>query len=353
MIAKQSLAVITLLLVSSSSVFAAFGTDMSNSNTRSMSDSSSQKESATASKNQSINKGETKNKGDEKSYSDTITRNLSETRSATKSVTRSTNGAWSISLSPVAYLFMQLKELGWDKEAFHLTPKDLGTSYFIDDDDEVVDVSQKKYMASKAEMQSKLTPEQQAKVAKHVQMLYVTSQLLEKAIGNLTASGANLDLSNIKTFAGNSIKQAYGSGGINVPQIYNCRFGGNINTFTCNDGEWTLILNPSIPQLLHFGTAIYSANQIGHSTPMLTITIAKNDADAFSVASADANSKATADAIRQYASRLKSEGQNEVASKIQQTALEKSFTSNLSQTHNQVMQAINGNSASQLMSILK
>jgi len=333
--------------------FAAFGTDMSNQNSRTESSSDSKKNSVSTSKNQSNTKSETQNQGAEKSYTDTLTRNLSETSTATKSVTRSTNGAWSISLSPVAYLFIQLKQMGWDREAFSLTPKDLGISYFVDNEDEVVDVAQRRHQASKAEMQSKLTAAQQQKVAKAIQTLYITSQLLERAIGGLTASKANLDLSNIKDFAGDAIKRAYNAGGVIVPEIYNCRWGGNQNTFTCNDGEWTLILNPSIPQLLHFGTAVYSANQVGHATPMLTITIANNDSDAFSIAGADSRSKATADAIRAYTSKLKSEGKSDVASKITQASMERAFTSGLNKNHNDVMQAINGNSPSQLLSILK
>lgn len=350
---RVGLSLIVASFLTCNTVFAAFGTDMSNQNSRSESNSDSRKNSVSTSKNQSVTTSETNNKGDETSRTDTITRNLTETSTATKSVTRSSNGAWSISLSPVAYLFIQLKQLGWDRDAFNLTPKDLGVSYFVDDDDEIVDVSKKRYQASKAEMQSKLTSTQQQKISKVIKTLYVTSQLLERAIGNLTSSKANLDLSNIKDFAGDAITRAYNAGGVIVPEIYNCRWGGNQNTFTCNDGEWTLIINPSIPQLLHFGTAVYSANQVGHATPMLTITIASNDSDAFSIAGADSRSKATADAIRAYTSKLKSEGKSDVASKITQASLERAFTNGLNKNHNEVMQAINGNSPSQLLSILK
>jgi hypothetical protein len=301
---------------------------------------------------QSISITNTKNIGDEKSQSDTITKTLSETRTATQSVTRTQSGVWKVDLNPVVYFLKQLKQMGWPKEAFYLSPDKVGTSAFIDKNQRIINLNKKQAIDDSASMHGFLTEAQSKKVKESIQILYTTSILLETAINSFNTLHNEVTLLNIETKVKQAIWQAYiklKNKNLNI-DIYNCRYGGNKNIFTCNNGEWMLEINPSVPQLLRFGTAIYSANRIGHITPTLSFSIAQNDSEAMQIAQADSESKAVATMVREYTSQLRSKGQSEIANQIESKMIEKALSSNLSREAANVVHAI---STGNPLSVLK
>jgi|GEM_PF-3576053 len=306
------------------------------------SQSQTERKSAQESLQRSETETDTRNIGQEKSDSQTITKTLSETRTATQSVTRTQSGTWKVDINPVVYFLKQLRTMGWDREAFYLSPDDVGTSAFVGGNSRIINLNQKQAIDNSASMHGQLSSAQAEKVKRAVQILYVTSVLIEDAILILNSSREEITLLNVEQKAKEALEVAYvGLKSKNLRlDIYECRYGGNKDTFTCNQGEWMLQINPSIPQLLQFGTARYSANRIGHATPTLSLSIANSDSDAMQIALADSESRAVATMVRDFTSQLRSKGQSKVANEIETKMLEKAMTSNLSREASNVVHAI-------------
>jgi len=324
--------------------------DISNQTSKQKSEQDSQRKSEQKSVNQSDSKTLQDSKGSEDSDVKTITKNLSDIKSFTKSVTKSKTGNWSVNINPIPYILMEMRTLGWDSRAFSLRNSDLGTTYFLDDDEDIIDLNAKAYGEAKAQTRGSMSKKQLARLKDTIELLYFSGEVADKA-SSLMQNFYDPNIKNINDLAKSAVYKAYNSIKPKQFNIRNCNYGGSNDVYSCNDGEFTIALTSSVPTLLRNGAPYYSAEKIGFNTPSLTISFATNDSDAMSKVEQDTQSRSVALAIRQYTSHLEQQGQSEVASKIKTAMIEKALTSNLSNTANATIQAINSGSPTAVLRI--
>jgi len=326
--------------------------DISNQTSNQKSDLKSERKSEQKSVNQNETKTSQKSRAKENSENKSIARNITSIKSCTNSVTKSKTGTWSININPIPYILMQMRKFGWNKKAFSLKNSDIGTDFFIKSDEKFVDLNAKAYYESKAATRGKMTRKQIKKLEKIIELLYFTGKVADKSAG-LMRDFHRADIVNINTLARNAVSKVYNSLKPDKFNIYECSYGGNNDTYNCNDSEFTVILTNSVPMLLKNGIPYYSSTKIGFSTPSLTLSFALNDSDALSKLEQDSNSKSVTKMIRQYTSYLEQKGQSEIASKIKNAMIEKALTSNLSTTASATIQAINSGSPTSVLKIFQ
>jgi len=336
-------------IVSSSFLFA----DISNNTQRQEQQSQSQRTQQQKGTTQSDSKSITKNRGDEQSINRSLSKTLSETRSATQSVSKSKNGNWSITLNPVPYVLMQLRSNGWDKRAFFLTNSDIGTSFYVDEDEYIIDMNKKAYTEAKASTRGRMERSQIAKLEEIITLLNYTGAVADQAISHINKFNEP-DAVNIEITVKKALDKAFREIKKQNINIYNCNYGGSNDVYVCNHGEYTLALGQAgVPSLLKNGVAFYSTERIGFSTPTLTLSFATSTSEAMSKLSQDSETRAVAQAIREYTSNLKSSGQSEVATKIENAFVEKALTTNVSNTASATITAINSGSPTSVLKIFQ
>lgn len=326
--------------------------DIANQTQEQQQKSESSRQQNTRSETKSDTSSITKNQGSEKSINNTLSRSLTETRNATSSVSKNKNGAWSISVNPIPHLLQKLREMGWYSQAFFLKNSDIGTAYYADEDEEIIDLTAKSYYESKASMRGKMNHNQVKKIEKAINTLYYTGTVVDRALKIMSTYYTPDDI-NLDGMAEAAIKQAYNETKHKWINIYNCTYGGDANTYTCNDGEYVIMLTSSVPQLIKTGTVYYSAEKIGFGTPNLTISFATNSSQAIDKLVQDSQSKQVAQAVRDYVSDLRSKGQSKVASEIESAFIEKALTTNVSNTASATIQAINSGSPISVLKIFQ
>ena len=326
--------------------------DLSNQTSNSKSDSNTERNSEQKSINQSDSKTIQNSRGGESSETKTLSQTLSQIKSSTKSVTRSSNGSWSVSINPIPYILSEMRALGWDRRAFSLRNDDIGTSFFYQGNSDIIDLNAKAYGESKAASRGTMSKEQINKLQDAIELLDFSGAVALKA-SELMKDSYKPGLSNIEEVAKDAVLKANDTLMPKKYSIQQCHFGGNNDTYDCNDGEFTVVLTSSVPTLMKNGTAYYSSERVGYAQPTLTLSVATNDSDALSIVEQDTQSKAVAQAVREYTSKLEQSGQSEVASKIKTAMIEKALTSNLSTTANATVQAINSGSPTAVLKIFQ
>jgi len=325
-----------------------------------LSTSTQRQEQQTESLRQQEQRGETEqlthnkqlNQGKEKSISKNITQTLSKIRSSTHTVSKSSSGAWRIELNPIPYILMKMRELGWNKKAFFLTNRDIGTSYYVDDDEDVIDLNAQSYYEAKSKMRGRLDRDVIKKIAYYINLLNYTGEVADRA-ADLMKHYPKASFDNIEKLATVAVAKAVKDVKLKTINIYECRFGGNNDTYTCNNGQYTLMLTSSVPTLLKNGMAYYSSTNIGFAKPTLTISFATNINNALSKLEQDQQSASVAKMIREYTSKLESEGKTKIAQKIKNKFVEKALTENVSNTSTAVVNAINSGSPIAVLNIFK
>lgn len=341
--------ILMLGIVASSFLFA----DISNNTQRQEQQSESQRTQEQRGTTQSDTKSIIQNRGDEQSINRSLSKTLSETRSATQSVSKSKNGNWSITLNPVPYILMQLRSSGWDERAFFLRNSDIGTSFYIDEDEYIIDMNKKAYTEAKASTRGKMEFSQIAKLKEVITLLNYTGAVADQAISHINKFNEP-DATNIENMARKALTQALKEVKKQSINIYNCNYGGSNDVYVCNNGEYTLALGQAgVPSLLKNGVPFYSAERIGFSTPSLTLSFATSTSEAMSKLIQDSQTRAVAQAIREYTSHLKSSGQSEVATKIENAFVEKALSTNVSNTASATITAINSGSPTSVLKIFQ
>jgi len=326
--------------------------DISNQTSNSHSTQKSSKESLQKNINQSDTKSTNKTRGNEKSINQNLSHTLSEIKSVSKSVSKSKTGTWSIQINPIPYILMQMRALGWDKRAFSLKNSDVGTSYFVDDDEDIIDMNAQAFYDAKSKMRGHMDRDQIRKLQNIIVLLNYSGEIASKA-SDYMKQYYNADISNIKVVADAAVRKAYAIIKPRKINIYKCSYGGTEDIYNCNDSEYTVMLTHSVPTLLKNGIPYYSAEKIGYATPMLTLSFATSDNEALTKLMQDNNSRAVVQSIRAYTSYLEQHGQSEVASKIKSAVVEKALTTNLSTVANATVQAINSGSPLDVLRIFK
>jgi len=340
--------IIAISLIVATSLFA----DLSTSTQKQEQKSESLRQQEQRGKTEQLTHNKQLNQGKEKSISKNITQTLSKIRSSTHTVSKSSSGTWRIELNPIPYILMKMRDLGWNEKAFFLTNSDIGTSYYVGDDEDIIDLDAQSYYENKAKMRGRLDEKTTKKVSYYINLLSYTGAVADRA-ANLMKHYPKASFDNIEKLAEVAVYKAYKEIKPKRINIYECRFGGNNDTYTCNNGQYTLMLTSSVPTLLKNGTAYYSSANIGFTKPTLTISFATNTNDALSKLEQDQKSASVAKMIREYTSKLESEGKTEIAQKIKNKFIEKALTENVSNTSTAVVNAINSGSPIAVLNIFK
>jgi len=148
------------------------------------SEQEAKRDSKQQSNQSSQNSSKTFTEGNEHSKTKTIMTTLSKLSSLNRTVSKSINGNWTITVNPVPYIFTSLRELGWNEKSFWLTQADIGTlDYIVDSDEEFGELENvDKFQATqnRAISRGKLSRSQTMKLQKYINLLYYTAKLVEK-----------------------------------------------------------------------------------------------------------------------------------------------------------------------------
>ncbi len=312
----------------------------------------SKKEQTQRSQTEQLQHNKQLSKGKEKSISRSLTYTLNNIRSNSHTVARTKSGAWIIQLNPIPHILLQMRELGWNKKAFFLSNKDIGTAYFVDNDEDIIDLNAQSYYDAKAKMRGRIDQKVMQNIANYINLLNYSGRVAEKA-ANYMQHYPKTSFSDIEKLAKAAVYKAYKNTRKEYIDIYECRYGGNLDTYECNNGKYVLILTNSIPTLLKNGIPFYSGTNIGYSRPLLTVTFATNTNDAFTKLIQDQNTRTVAKLIRDYTSKLESKGKTKIAQEIKSKFIEKALNTNLQTSVNTVVNAINSGSPIAVLNIFK
>jgi hypothetical protein len=311
------------------------------------SEQEAKRDSKQQSNQSSQNSSKTFTEGNEHSKTKTIMTTLSKLSSLNRTVSKSINGNWTITVNPVPYIFTSLRELGWNEKSFWLTQADIGTlDYIVDSDEEFGELENvDKFQATqnRAISRGKLSRSQTMKLQKYINLLYYTAKLVEKT-SILLQNFPTLNIYSLENSVKQTLLKAYKQTKVRPINIKSCYYGGDINSYSCDNGKYTLVLTHGIPNLLINGAPYYTATSIGYITPTLNISFATTTNEAFSLIAQNQKSKSLAGIIRDYTSKLKQEGQSTIATQIENKFIEKALTTNVSRTTNAAVQAINSGS---------
>lgn len=318
----------------------------------------SNQESSRKSLSKSLNKSETKsithNRGKEHSQTKSLTKTLSTILSSTTTATHTRSGSWTVTINLIPYLIKELRQDGWNQMAFNLTNSDVGTSFFVNGDDDIINLNKKAYYEAQAASHGVLSQSQTNRLKSIITLLYQTGTLISKASDYMQQFNSPT-ITNIQKIADFAIVKSYKILQKQKPRIviHECNYGGNNNIYNCDDSQYTVMLTGSIPTLLVDGTPYYSADKIGYATRTLTINFAVNNNQAMSRLIQNSRSRSVALAIRQYTSYLQQHGQSQVAQQIKTAMIEKALTSNLSTSASAVIRAIDSGSPINVLNIFK
>lgn len=326
--------------------------NISNSSKKDNSQSESEKQSEQRSYQEQRSLSDTKSKGIEDSEQNADSETISKINSNTKSTTQTRTGSWEVKLNPVPFVFIQLRKSGWPREAFYLNNKDVGTSYTLDDE-EIIDNLKKNYYSNKAQMRGSISRENFKKIADIISLLNYTEKIGTEIIKNLTSMGDTNTADNLEERILMALKKSYSENKYTKTDIYNCRFGGNSDTFTCNDGEYTLQLTQSVPALLKNGTVVYSAEKLGYNTPLISLSYANSNSEALSMLEQDSKTSSLTKTVRRYTSHLKSIGEQAMAQEIESKFIEKALTKNITNSATAAVEAINSGSPTAVLKVFQ
>jgi hypothetical protein len=332
--------------------------DITTNSQKSIQKSKSEKEQIQKQQQLQHQKSKTLAHGKEKSLNKNVTNSISFIKSFNRTASKNASGTWSIQLNPIPYILMELQKLGWNKNAFFLTNKDLGFNFsYGRGDDEVIDLNAKEFYTQKAQIRGRIDRDKIKKIQKLINLLYVTGQLVDETATqlkhfptlNFLDFRKKIDhaiLNSYKKLRKNGVKNAY---------IYNCNFGGNLDTISCNTdkGIFTLKLTDSVPNLLINGYLYYSSSNIGFTKPTLTLSFATNLNQALSFLEQNAETASITKIIREYTQKLESEGKTKIANEIKSKFIEKALTTNITNQTSAIINAINSGSPIAVLNIFR
>ena len=332
--------------------------DITTSTQKSNQKSNSTREQLQEQQQLQMQQSKTLNLGKEKSINKNVTNSLSFIKSFNRTASKSATATWTIQLNPIPYILLELQKLGWDKQAFFLTNKDLGFNFVTGKgDNEIIDLNAKDFYTQKAQLRGRISRDKLQKIQKLINILYITGQLVDRTTTYLKHF-PNLNFLDFRKKIDFALKRAYlflEKNGVKKAYVYNCNFGGNLDTISCNTdkGIFTLKLTNSVPNLLVNGYLYYSATNIGFTKPTLTLSFATNLNKALSLLEQNAETASIAKMIREYTQKLESEGKTKIANEIKSKFVEKALTTNITTQTNAIVNAINSGSPIAVLNIFK
>jgi hypothetical protein len=337
--------------------FLLFG-DITTSTQKSNQKSQSEKKQLQTQEQLQLQQNKTLTLGKEKSINKNVTQSLSFIKSFNRTASKSATGTWTIQLNPIPYILLKLQNLGWDRQAFFLTNKDLGFDFVSrSGDDEIIDLNAKDFYTQKAQVRGKIGRDKLQTIQKLINILYVTGQLVDKTTTYLKHF-PSLNFLDFRKKIDFALKRAYlnlKKYGIKRVILYSCNFGGNLDTISCqtDKGIFTLKLTNSVPNLEINGYLYYSATNVGFTKPTLTLSFATNLNQALSILEQNAKTASIARMVREYCQKLESEGKTRIANEIKSKFVEKALTTNITTNTNAIVNAINSGSPIAVLNIFK
>lgn len=315
--------------------------DLSNSTRKdnSQSDSKRSQEQTSIQEQKSINN--TKSQGIDDSSQKSTTQSLSTIHSNTKSVAHTKSEGWEIKTNPIPFILEQLRRAGIDRRAIYLTNKDIGTSYYVDENEEIIDNIKKNYYLSKATTRGVVSSDSLYRLKQIVSLLNYAGKISDKTIKILTVTPGENTIKNIEKRVVFALKQAIKEIRFENIEIYSCRFGGNNDIYTCNNGEYVVQLTTSVPILMRNGVPVFSAERIGYATPLISLTYANSTSDALSTLEQNSETASITKTVRNYTNYLRSVGETKIASGIESKFIEKAITNNVTNSVSALIPAIN------------
>lgn len=306
-------------------------------------------------KSKTMNK--TLGQGSEKSYSNTTTDTLSKIESQNFTATKSVNGSLSLAINPVPIIIKTFRELGWDKRSFFLTMDDIGVVDYVvasdDDYGELQNLGKLEGIRNEAARQKRISPKSIHNLRQHISLLYNTGLLMRNAVLLLQRT-PDLSVDDFENKVKQAASTAYNQTNQTVLEINQCNYGGDMNSYVCEGGKYTLILTNSVPTLLVDGSSWYSAQSVGHiQNASLNLSFANSMQDAFSKLTQNQASKSVAGMVRDYTNKLTQEGQSEVANAIKSKFVEKSLTTGTNKTASATVNAINSGSPTAVLKVFQ
>ena len=343
---------IIMSLAVSSILFA----DVSTSTMNQQQKSESEREQQQRSVNQSATDTETKSRGDEQSINKSITRSLNNIRSLQQSEVRNENNSLNLVINPIPFLFDNLRELGWTEKAFYLDHNDIKAVDYIEArDDEygsIQNLGKLQALENSAKTKESVNKDVTRSVESAINLLLNTANLMDRSIKVLQRN-QNLNIANFEVATKEALTRSYKQLRQSNVKVNKCSFGGDINTYTCDSGRYVLVLTHSVPQLFVNGSLYYSAQEIRHTKPSLSVSVGSSISDTMSVLAQDSESAAVAEAVREYTSKLRSQGQTQTASQIETAFVEKALTQNINKDITVVKQAIDSASPTAVLRVFQ
>jgi len=345
---------LSLILVSFIFSFADITTSAQKSNQKTQ----SKKEQLQQQEQLQHQQSKTLTQGKEKSINKNVTQSLSFIKSFNRTASKTATGSWTIQLNPIPYILMELQRLGWDRQAFFLTNRDLDFDFVTGSGEgEIIDLNAKEFYMQKAQVRGKISRDKLQTIQNLINILYITGQLVDKTTTYLKHF-PSLNFLDFRKKIDFALKRAYldlQKNGIKKAYVYSCNFGGNLDTISCNTnkGIFTLKLTDSVPNLLINGYLYYSSSNIGFTKPTLTLSFATNLNQALSLLEQNAETASIARMIREYTQKLESEGKTKIANEIKSRFVEKALTTNITTQTNAVVNAINSGSPIAVLNIFK
>ena len=293
--------------------------------------------------------------GNEKSVSKNLTKSFNSIKSLQKSISYNQSDGWGVTINFASYFLKELRKQHYNRKAFFLTNRDLGmTDYITAESDRwgsIYNLGKKEAMELEATYRHGLDKRKTKKVAKYINLLYNTGNIIKNAILQLRSQKVSFD--NVRELSRQALSKAKRSTRRERLRIRGCNYGGNTNSVVCNSGEYTIELTNSIPKLYVNGNIWYSAYEIAGMKPTLTLNFSKNNSEAMSKLEQMQSTRSVAKMIRDYTQRLKQKGQTRIAQQIESRFIEDTLSNGKTKSVNSVVNAINSGSPIAVLNIFK
>ena len=293
--------------------------------------------------------------GNEKSVSKNLTKSFNSIKSLQKTISYNKSDGWSITINFVSFFLKELRKQHYNRKAFFLTNRDLGmTDYIVAKDDRwgsIYNLEKKEAMELEATYRHGLNKRKTRKVAKYINLLYNTGNIIKNAILGLKSQKVTFD--NVRELSRQALSKAKRATKKERLKIRNCNYGGNTNSVVCNNGEYAIELTNNIPRLYINGNLWYSSYEIVGIKPTLTLNFSKNNSEAMSKLNQMQSTKSVAKMIRDYTQQLKQKGLTKIAQQIESRFIEDTLSNGKTKSVNTIVNAINSGSPIAVLNIFK
>lgn len=340
----------TLFLASG--VFADIGTNAQKQNQKSQ----SERESIQYGEQLNDNYSKQKSVGSENSTTNSNTKSKTKSTSKTNTKTATETKSWTITVSPFGYFSQALLNAGWDKRAFFVSPRDLGTVGYMKKG--YIDELAKDFTEKQAAYKNEVDEENLPKIEEVINVLYATGSIMDKAKDKMAALNA-VNLEGLSQVAGTAAVEAARQYKHNYVHISSCNFNKDVSSYFCHGAQkggnntYILQIATDVPSLTVNGDYWYSQSKVAYKSLQITASFADSTSDALAKLAQTSETASIATAVRDFTSKLESKGQTKTAQMIRNKFVEKALTNTDSLNSQATIQAINSGSPTAVLKIFQ